>query len=55
MDENGLIGRRLDHGDAGVVYLTKDQARAVVNTCKTCFNCEMMRREQSVRRMWRRK
>jgi hypothetical protein len=32
MDENGLIGLRLDHGDAGVVYLTKEQARSVVDT-----------------------
>jgi hypothetical protein len=32
MDSDGLIGLRLDSGEAGVVYLTKQQAKAVIDT-----------------------
>jgi len=33
-DRPRLIGLRLDCGDAGVVYLTKEQAREVINELK---------------------
>jgi hypothetical protein len=30
LDTDGLIGLRLDSGDAGVVYMTKQQAKQVI-------------------------
>ena len=32
MSSDGLIGLRLDSGDAGVVYMTKQQAQQVIGT-----------------------